>query len=140
MKNLIRCTVAGCALLWPLAACAGEQEVKAQFLLLGGIGGILIGAGLYAAFMGLAVFVAKSKRIVAALFALATAFFGYMQYKSFYFLALATGFLRTRQMRYKVGELTTGLQAVLAFIGVWGVGVFVAALLSWRKRHRKLPS
>ena len=78
----------------------------------------------------------RQKTTVAAFFALSVAFFIYMQYWSFYFLAIAWHFIRTRQMRYEFGELTTPLKGVLAFIGAWGLVVFGVALRIWISRHR----
>lgn len=136
MKKLLSGVVGSAGVFWPGLAQAGDIEVKAAFLLQGGIGGILIGAGLYAVFMLLAAVLFKRKVDVALAFALATAFFLYIEYKSFYFLTIATGFMRTRQMRYEFGELTMLLQWVLIGIGMWGLAVVGIALRLWLRRHR----
>lgn len=136
MKNILRGIVVGGCLCWPMLAHAGEKEVKAVFLLQGGIGGILIGAGLYAGFMVLSAMFFKKKATVATLFALTVAFYVYMQYWSVYFLAIALHFMRTRQMRYEFGALTNLLIWVLLFIGVWGLAVFGIALRMWISRNR----
>jgi hypothetical protein len=137
MKKLTSVILTCWGLLWPALARAGEKEVKAAFLLQGGIGGILIGAGLYACFMLLSAVLFKSKAALAMFFALSTAIFVYIQYWSFYFLAIAVAFMRTRQMQYEFGELTTLLNCVLVFVGAWGVAVFGLALRMWMKRHNK---
>lgn len=136
MKNMLKGIVMCCGLFWPVLAYAGEKEVKAVFLLQGGIGGILIGAGLYAAFMLLSAMFFRKKATVATFFALSVAFYIYMQYWSIYFLAIALHFMRTRQMRYEFGELTSLLIWVLLFIGIWGVAVFGIALRMWISRNQ----
>ncbi|UOQ66543.1 hypothetical protein [Hymenobacter volaticus] len=136
MKKLLRSTVMCGCLFWPVLAYAGEKEVKAVFLLQGGIGGILIGAGLYAAFMVLSAMFFRKKTTVATLFVLCVAFYIYMQYQSIYFLAIALHFMRTRQMQYEFGELTSVLIWVLLLIGIWGLAVFGIALRMWTSRNR----
>jgi hypothetical protein len=136
MKKLLSGVVGGAGVFWPGLVHASDIEVKAAFLLQGGIGGILIGAGLYAVFMLLAAVLFKRRIHAGIAFALATAFFIYIEYKSLYFLAIATGFMRTRQMRYEFGELTTVLYWVVVGIGVWGVAVVGIALRIRVRRHR----
>ncbi|HEX8425745.1 hypothetical protein [Hymenobacter sp.] len=140
MKRLLTCIVLCCCLGWPVVAYAGEKEVKAAFLLQGGIGGILIGAGLYACFMALSAVLFKKKATVAVFFALSAAFFVYMQYWSFYFLAIALHFMHTRQMRYEFGELTSLLKWGLVCVGVWGLAVFGVALRMWIMQNRSRSS
>ena len=132
LKGIVLC----CSLFWPVLAYAGEKEVKAVFLLQGGIGGILIGAGLYAAFMVLSAILFGRKTTVATFFALSVAFYLYVQYWSIYFLAIALHFMRTRQMRYEFGELTSLLIWVLLFIVIWGLVVFSIALRMWISRNQ----
>jgi len=136
MKNMLRGIVVGGCLFWPALAYAGEKEVKAVFLLQGGIGGILIGAGLYVCFMVLSAMFFRKKAVVATLLALSVGFYVYMQYWSIYFLAIALHFMRTHQMQYKFGELTSTLTWVLLFIGIWGLAVFGITLRMWISRNQ----
>ncbi|WP_375435762.1 hypothetical protein [uncultured Hymenobacter sp.] len=136
MKNLLGGIVTGSCLFWPVLAQAGEKEVKAVFLLQGGIGGILIGAGLYACFMMLSAVLFKKKTTVATLFTLSVTFYIYIQYWSLYFLAIALHFMRTRQMRYEFGELTSLLIGALTCIGAWGLVVLGVALRMWINRNQ----
>ncbi|TGE27440.1 hypothetical protein [Hymenobacter metallicola] len=139
MKLLLRAVllmlVGGC---WPVLAYAGEKDVKATFLLVGGLGGLLIGAGLYALLLVLAAVFVRPRLVLAAVLALCTGLFGYIQYWSFYFLAIATRFLRTHQMRYEFGELPPLLQWGLGGVVLWGLLVLVVALRMWQSQQRRL--
>jgi hypothetical protein len=134
-NSLLRGILLGGGLSGPLLAQAGEKDVKASFLLVGGIGGILIGAGLYALLLVLEAVFVRRRVVLVALFALTAGLFGYIQYWSFYFLAIATRFLRTHQMRYEFGELTGLLQWALAGISAWGLAVLAVALRIWLRRR-----
>ncbi|UOQ53682.1 hypothetical protein [Hymenobacter cellulosivorans] len=119
----------------PALAYAGEKDVKASFLLVGGVGGILIGAGLYVGLLVLAAGWVKRRAVRVSLVALAVGSYLYIQYWSCYFLAIATRFLRTRQMHYEFGELTPLLACTVLSLGLWGIGALVLA----RRLARRPP-
>ncbi|UOQ72856.1 hypothetical protein [Hymenobacter cellulosilyticus] len=114
-------------LLWPALAQAGEKDVKASFLLVGGIGGVFIGAGIYAGLLALAAMWGKRPAVRAGVFGLAIGIYLYIEYWSCYFLAIATRFLRTRRMRYEFGELTPLLTWTLIGLAVWAAAGLVLA-------------
>ncbi|MCB2376526.1 hypothetical protein LGH70_02970 [Hymenobacter sp. BT635] len=136
MKQLLRIRLlAGLCLSLPLPAWAGEKDEKASFLLAGGLGGLLIGAGLYAVLLGLAAVLIRRQAVLAALCGLCLALYGYIHYWSFYFLAIAVRFLRTRQMLYEFGTPTPLLLAGLAGSVAWALAALGLAL--WLRRRRR---
>lgn len=134
--NLRFCRPLAAALVaWPALAQAGEKDVKASFLLVGGVGGILIGAGLYLGLLVLAAGWVRRRAARVSLVALAVGSYLYIQYWSCYFLAIATRYLRTRHMRYEFGELTPLLAWTVVSLALWGIG----ALILTRRLTRRWP-
>ncbi|PJJ53270.1 hypothetical protein [Hymenobacter chitinivorans] len=123
-------------LTWPVVVYAGEKDVKASFLLVGGIGGVLIGAGIYAGLLGLAAVWARRRAARMGLVVLALGCYLYIQYWSCYFLAIATRFLRTRQMHYEFGAPTPLLTWTVVGLVAWAV---VGLGLAWHLARRARP-
>ncbi|GGG27258.1 hypothetical protein [Hymenobacter glacieicola] len=135
MKKLIRGLLTGGCLLWPVLAVAGEREEKYAFLLTGGVGGVAIGLGMYAFFMILVAALYRRKQVVAALFALCTTIFLYLEYWSFRLLTFSVNFLQTKQVQPVPGQWPLVLKWGLAVVLALAVVIFVLACRMWRKWH-----
>lgn len=135
MKKLMRATLLGAGLCWPLLAHAGEQEEKYVFLLVGGLGGVLVGAGLYGILMVLAAMFVRQRGVVLAAFGLCVAFLGYMQLTSFRILRIAVGLGQRLGLAPAALPLDAALAVGLLLIAGFGVVVFRLALRMWQRRH-----
>lgn len=135
MKKLWRGALLGVGLCWPVAALAAhQQEEKYVFLLVGGVGGMLVGAGLYGLLMVLAALFVRPRAGVVAAFALCVAFMGYMQYTSLQILGAA---VRLGQQLGRVpaaATVTVLLNAGGGIMVLFGVFIFRVALRLWRRR------
>ncbi|MBX0291491.1 hypothetical protein K3G63_13660 [Hymenobacter sp. HSC-4F20] len=137
MKKLVRSLLRGGALLGPLVAQAGEREEKYTVLLVGGVGGIVAGAVLYALFMGLAAYYLRRKALVIATFGFCLLVLARMQYLSFRTLRLAAGLRQSAAPIPTPAPLSPGLQWALGGVVVFAVVVLVLAGRLWQKRYRR---
>ncbi|WP_139925403.1 hypothetical protein [Hymenobacter sp. DG01] len=137
MKKLMRGTLLGGGLFLPLLVHAGEQEEKYVFLLVGGLGGVLVGAGLYGILMVLAAMFVRQRGVVRAAFGLCVAFLAYMQFTSFRILRVAVGLGQQLGLAPAAIPLNGVLGAGLLLMAVFGLVVLRLALRLWRGRHAR---
>jgi hypothetical protein len=136
MKRLVSGLVGASGLLWPVLAYAGEREEKYILLLVGGIIGMLVGAGIYALLLVLAAAFLKRKALVAAVFILCVVIYLRMEYLSFQTLRVALNLVHTQELKPKPIALGPGLQVLLIGILVFAVVIFWVAARLWTKRNR----
>lgn len=135
MKKLMRGTLLGAGVCWPLLTYAGEQEEKYVFLLVGGLGGVLVGAGLYGILMVLAAMFVRRRGVVLAAFGVCVAFLAYMQLTSFRILRVAGGLGQQLKLVPAALPLDAVLVAGLLLVVVFGLAVFRLALQMWQRRE-----
>ncbi|RPD49637.1 hypothetical protein DNI29_02220 [Hymenobacter sediminis] len=135
MKKLMRGTLLGAGLCLPMLAYAGEQEEKYVFLLVGGLGGVLVGAGLYGILMVLAAMFVRRRGVVLTAFGLCVAFLAYMQFTSFRILRVAVGLGQRLGLAPVAFPLDVVLVVGLLLMVVFGLVVFRLALRMWKRRH-----
>lgn len=137
MKRLVHGILLGGLLLWPGLALADDREVKYTLLLIGGAGGILVGAGLYAALMILAAANIRPKALLSAAFAVCVGIFVFSQYTSIQTLRVALGLWQSPAAGPRPVALTVwGWLGVVLLVG-FGVAIFRFSLRLWQKRRRQ---
>jgi TRAP-type C4-dicarboxylate transport system permease small subunit len=137
MKRLVQRTLLSGLLLWPGLALADDREVKYTLLLIGGAGGILVGAGLYAALMILAAANIRHKALLSAAFVVCVGIFVFSQYTSIQTLRVALGLWQSPGAGPRpVGFTLWWWLGVVLQVG-FGVAVFRFSLRLWQKRRRQ---
>lgn len=122
-------------LLWPLLAYANDREVKYTLLLIGGIGGILVGAGLYALLMFLAAAFLRHQALLVGAMVGCVAIFVFSEYTSVQTLRVALG-LRESPTATPVAFTLWWQLGVVLLVG-FGGAVLRYSLRLWQKRQHR---
>ncbi|GAB2772767.1 Zn-dependent protease with chaperone function [Hymenobacter luteus] len=137
MKKLVRGALLGAGLCWPLLAYAGEQEDKYVFLLVGGVGGMLVGVGLYGLLMVLVALFVRPRAVVWTAFALGGTFLVYMQYTSLQILGAAARLGQRLEQAPAAGTVAVLLKAGGVVMLLFGVLIFRVAFRLWQRREAR---
>lgn len=138
MKRLLAGSVLSTLLLWPLLAYANDREVKYTLLLIGGIGGIVVGAGLYALLMLLAAAFLRRKALLVGAMVGCVAIFVFSEYTSVQTLRVALGLRESPAAAPGPVAFTFWWQLGLVLLLGFGWAVFRYALRLWQKRRRRI--